>query len=198
MRTSALTTFLFVVGLAFSQTAFTQSPEMPEPLGMLVDADGKPMVQVMYISTSSIHVLFDFEGESAAFEMYDDYSDFENGGRAVFFSLDDCQGDVFISNSLRGPLERLNQRAILIAGPDADDGTYRVFRSTSLNAGPVFPESKLDFGGSSLARCSDEPGTQRNLFPAEELLPNPLEGFHGPTVASPERLITVKGGTRLP
>ncbi len=96
------------------------------------------------------------------------------------------------------PLERLNQRTVVITGPDGDDGTYRVFRSTSVTLGPAYPESRLYFGNSTLGLCSDEPGTLLNLLPAEEILPNPLEGFHGPTVANPERLLTVKGGTRLP
>jgi len=56
----------------------------------------------------------------------------------------------------------------------------------------------LDFGNTPLGYCQDQPGNQINKAPGEEILPNPLDGFHGPTVANPERLLTIKGGTRLP
>ena len=32
---------------------------------------------------------------------------------------------------------------------------------------------------------------------AEEVLPNPLDGFHGPTIAEPERVLTIAGGDRV-
>lgn len=198
MKTSPFALLLAVVAFVPIHEAVAQSPEMPEPLAVVVDADGKPMVQVVSFSYSSILVLFDFEGEPASFELLDEYSDFDSYGKLVYFSLDNCQGEVYLSDNISGPLERLNQRAFVISGPDGDDGSYRVFRSTSVSAATVFPESRMAFGTSTLGYCTDEPGIPRNLLPGEEILPNPLEGFHGPTVANPDRLLTVKGGTRLP
>ncbi len=37
-----------------------------------------------------------------------------------------------------------------------------------------------------------------SLQVAEEVVPNPLDGFHGPSSANPERRLTLQGGTRLP
>ena len=85
-----------------------------------------------------------------------------------------------------------------IAGPDAVSGTYRVFRSTSMETSQVSVESGWEDYPPYSGACNDIPATTHDLLPAEEILPNPLEGFHGPTVANPERLCRVKGGTRLP
>ncbi len=82
--------FVVLLGLSFliAPAIEAQSPEMPEPLAMVVDADGKPMLQVVGIDNDDIRVLFEFEGESAIFTLYDDHSDFDAYGRHVFFSLD--------------------------------------------------------------------------------------------------------------
>ena len=187
----------FALTVIITPLVGAQSPEMPEPLAIVVDADGKPMVQVASIRAEEVNVLFDFDGVSAGFELILQNGSF-NGCCFVFFSDDNCLGDVYMSPwSENRVLEVSNQQGFAIAGPDATSGTYRVFRSTSTSVSPTFPESVWN-QTTILGTCLDINPDQINLLTAEEILPNPLDGFNGPTVANPERLLTVKGGTRLP
>ena len=73
-----------------------------------------------------------------------------------------------------------------------DMGTYRVFRSTSTQTAntPVLSYQVPN-------DVCHEDTASRVLVPAEEVIPNPLEGFHGPTLANPERTWTIEGGDRI-
>lgn len=180
------------------QVAEGQSPEMPEPQLVLLDADGKPMVQVVDISGLSVVALFDFDGVPARFSV-----DVESGfrsGSGVAFSEPNCVGKVYLSVWAFGVWEVLTQKLFTIIGPHPDDGTYRVFRSTSLDFTTDIPASVWSSPTSGFGECvpytGGGPGGGR--VPAEEILPNPLFGFHGPTAANPDRRFSVKGGTRLP
>jgi len=186
---------LTVVGslLILPQLARAQSPEMPEPLLVLLDVDGKPMVQVVDISGASVVVLFDFDGVPARFNIVPDGHFMSGSG--VYFSEPNCGGEMYLSSPQASAVwEWLTLAYFAIHGPNSDDGTYRVFRSTSLDPVALTPGSGLSLAG----ECVPAGGLFSALVPAEEILPNPLAGFHGPTVADPEPRMAVKGGTRLP
>jgi len=180
------------------QTAEAQSPEMPVPQLVLLDADGKPMAQVVGMDSYTVYVLFDFDGVAARFSVI------ANGVFAsysvLFFSEPNCVGDVYLSAPHSfGPWESLTPRYFAIAGPSPDDGTYRVFQSTSLD--PVQPTLASVWSNptSGFGECEPWGGGGPYVYaPGEEILPNPLAGFHGPTLANPERKMSFKGGTRLP
>jgi len=197
MRTSSLTLLFVIVVFVPTHQAIAQSPEMPEPLAILVDADGRPMVQVVDLQENVAWVLFEFDGDPVLSRFSHKYGMFSGG--PVFFSLDNCMGDVYLNTwNPQNMLHDLNQRKFVIMGPDSITGTYRVFSITSNTSGAVFPESQLENASAALGICVDLQGDQNVLVTGQEVLPNPLAGFHGPTVANPERLLTVKGGTRLP
>ena len=198
MRTSFFTVLMVVVLLVPKHQAAAQSPEMPEPLAIVVDADGKPMAQVIDIEDFQIRVLFSFDGVPARSSLNPYFGHFSGGG-ILYFSEDNCSGNAYLEfDSTINYLDFLNQQVFRIAGPDAVSGTYRVFRSTSMETSQVSVESGWEDYPPYSGACNDIPATTHDLLPAEEILPNPLEGFHGPTVANPERLCRVKGGTRLP
>ncbi len=81
----------------------------------------------------------------------------------------------------------------VIIGPDDDLGTYRLYRSPPATSSGGFNSCLYPIGYCS----SYNPGFS-SLQVAEEVVPNPLDGFHGPTSANPERRLTLQGGTRLP
>lgn len=177
------------------QPAAAQSSEMPEPLAIVVDADGKPMVQVMDVSGHEISVLFNFGGVAARSVITDSYCSFSTY-RILYFSGPGCTGAAYISAApTPSGLDLLNQQVFVITGPHALDGTYRVFRSTSMEIVRVHPASKWvdtdEYGG-----CISTGGDPLDLLPAEKIFPNPLRGFHGPTLSNPKRILKVKGGSR--
>jgi len=191
---SRITPCLVALALSLTITPLVeaQSPEMPEPLAIVVDADGKPMVQVTAIVSDQIQVLFNFGGVLGVFNLYPDWGQFDNRNY-VYFMDPDCEGDVYVSKNDVDNVARIQQQTFVIIGSDLTAGTYRVYRSTNYSTTSVSPSSWFSPDGSCF-----ELGNTLDLLPAEEVLPNPLEGFHGPTLANPERLLTIKGGTRLP
>lgn len=198
MSRSAVLLIALVLLFLTTPAAKAQSPEMPEPLLVLLDADGKPMVQVVGIPDYSVFVLFDFDGAPARFSVLGNGVFYSYS--FVFFSEPNCVGEVYLSApSSFGPWEMLTPRYFAIAGPHPDDGTYRVFRSTSLDPTQPTLASVWNNPTTGFGECVPYPGGGPYFFvPGEEILPNPLDGFHGPTVANPERKMSFKGGTRLP
>ena len=198
MKILAITMILTGTFFITVQDAAAQDAEMPVPGLVVKDADGKAIVQVITLGNDYVpKVIFNFDGVPAAFELVVENGQFSSG-KMVYFSGDNCTGDVYISEpSTSNSLDVLNQTSFVITGPDATSGAYRVFRSTSPTTQPFFPESRWN-DGNNLGSCQDQPGSQVNLAPAEEILPTPLGGFHGPTTLNPERILTIDGGTRLP
>jgi hypothetical protein len=112
--------------------------------------------------------------------------------RVVYFSEPSCTGDPFLNEPIDAGLEEMTNTAFAVLGPDPDMGTYRVFRSTSTQPAntPVLSYQVPN------DVCHDD-AASRVLVTAEEVLPNPLDGFHGPTTANPERVWTITGGDRI-
>lgn len=203
MSRIALCLAVFALVFIVPQLAEAQSPEMPIPGLVLVDADGKPMAQVVDVGVSpsnlgeglsvQVTVVFDFDDNLAAFT----FMPGGDGGTLdanIFlrFMAGDCTGQPHMSpeNGFNYPTPA--RTAYFILGPDSVDGTYRVYRTTQQPAAVPF-ETYLNANGD----CLYDP-ISTTLSIAEEINPNPLEGYHGPTAANPERVLTIKGGTRLP
>jgi hypothetical protein len=185
-----------------STAASAQTPEFPVPLAVVVDADGKAMVQVVSLGDNNLpKVLFNFDGVPAAFELDVENGQFEhvNNTKRICFTESSCYGDMYIDPPYHAEnLEKLTQTSFVIAGPDDSTGTYRVYRSTSPDEVGVWISSCW-VDGDSLGWCMNSIApTEVSMAPAEEILPNPLEGFHGPTLANRDRLLTIQGGTKLP
>jgi len=194
---------LLIAGISIAGISEAQSPEMPEPLAIVVDADGKPMVQVVGFRYETIYirveVLFEFEGYPVLTVLNTEAGCLDSGIR-VFFLTDDCTGPAFLDAtvSLSG---NLHQVQYTIAGPDPSQGTYEVYKASTHPVAAIVPGSALyhQTTGDPTWGCREiTNGTVEITYFAEKVVPNPLEGFHGPTVANPERILTVKGGTRLP
>jgi hypothetical protein len=169
---------------------------MPVPNLVVKDADGKVIAQVASFGLAPgdhPQIMLDIDGVLVAFGVRLDKGWLVNG-KIVYFSESGCQGTPYIQPPNPNKWwETQSETGFGVVGPDPDNGTYRMFRSTSPDVSPTFPLSNWDNG-----TCGTLGGGQLNLAPAEEVLPNPLGGFHGPTTANPERLLTVEGGTKLP
>jgi hypothetical protein len=185
-----------VVVLLTSQFALAQSVAMPLPVAVVKDADGLVMAQIVDLGSTSgaeemyPRILLEVEGGPAWF-MVKPLEGLLTSGKTIYFSLDDCLGDAAIDLPAATGIESFTQKSFEVVGPDAIMGTHRVFRSTSAPAGAFSHFSKWEDG-----TCQNKRGTVTSA-PAEEVVPNPLEGFHGPTVAEPDRILTIAGGDRL-
>lgn len=176
-----------------------QSAELPVPQMVVKDADGKVMGQVagfLRFSASSMWpvVVIDVDG-TPAFLIFQPYGlidrvAMENSpsGGSVHFTGSDCTGMPLV-NPVSG-LEAATGTHFGVAGPDPLTGEYRLFRSTSLT---VISIATLSMWRSGICVNVVSGGGLQ----AEEVTPNPLEGFHGPTTEHPDRLLTISGGDRL-
>ena len=202
MRFLVVLSFAALTLLTPIHDARAQGPAMPLPGAVVKDADGKLIAQVDSFDSGNFNpvVLFNFDDVPAPFYMQIQHGMFRSF-KSVYFTGPDCTGDVYITEpSEQVGLDIIFQTSFVITGPDAVTGTYRVFRSTSPTPGQVSVNSRWVQGGniSLLGYCLENEAQQLTLAPAEEIIPNPLAGFHGPTVAYPERMLTIEGGTRLP
>jgi len=185
-----------VVVLLSTQFAFAQSAAMPLPVAVVKDADGKVMAQIVDLGSAANpedmypRILLDVEGGPAWF-MVKPVVGLLTSGKTIYFSLDSCLGDAAIDPPAATGFDSFSQTSFEVLGPDLFTGTYRLFRSTSPTTGSFSYLSKWEDG-----ECQSKRGTVTTA-PAEEVIPNPLEGFHGPTVAEPTRVLTIAGGDRV-
>ena len=180
------------------QDATAQSPEMPLPIAVVKDADGKPIAQLLGFDDGWPLVLLQLGGRAHPLTVHLEQGTF--GGRQVWFGGENCTGDPYILESTLSMIEKQNG-AVVIAGPDATDGTYRgVFRSTSTTTVTFYITGSrwYQYDDGRFGECLNVSGISKTFYPAEEIVLNPMEGFHGPTAANPERVLTIEGGTRLP
>ncbi len=178
-----------------------QEAEMPVPQLVVRDADGKVMAQVSgFLRQSTLEmwpmVVIDVEGTPAflVFQPYgliDRYA-FEHSpsGGSVYYTNTDCTGMPLVN--FVGGLEAATGTIFGVAGPDPNTGEYRLFRSTSMT---IISIATLSMWRSGICVNVVAGG---GALQAEEVIPNPLEGFHGPTANQPDRLLTISGGDRLP
>ncbi len=126
MRNSFFALLVVIVILVPIQQASAQSPEMPLPALVLVDADGKPMAQVVGVelenvdgalgsgTRTTVKVAFDFGGSSELFSVQVNGSMAFKNNSFLWFTSDDCTGDPHMLESEYG------EPTYLILGPYDD------------------------------------------------------------------------------
>jgi len=188
------TTVLMVLGIIAlaAQPLLAQSTVMPVPGARVLDADGKVMAQVVDLGTydSYPRVMLKIDGVTGAFTVMPERGLFYSA-KVVYFSATGCGGVIAITPPASAGMDAITQTSLAIVGPDRDFGTYSVFRSTSGTPASFSPASQWASG-----ECLDVTGSV-TAVPAEAVLPNPLDGFHGPTSTAPERVLTIEGGDWL-
>jgi hypothetical protein len=164
---------------------------MSLPVAVAKDADGKVVGQIAGVSrlTEEPMVFLNVGGKFSVFVMFS--WGLEGRIPTVFFDSPGCMGTPYVkfSGNWGSGVWEFSER-LATRGPDPVAGTYRVYRRASQ---PVYSENiySLWEGGECLAASGD---LLDNLMLAEEVIPNPLGGFHGPTVAEPGRVWTIEGG----
>jgi hypothetical protein len=170
---------------------------MPLPHVVAVDGQGTAFGQVIQFTPAEAYwpmVVLDVEGTPALLVIrphgpVDTVANTSAGGETVYFTSAGCTGDPLV-NPATGFQEQVGT-VFGVAGPDATLGTYRLYRSTTTTAVRTRIASAWANGA-----CQDG-SANISLLSAEEVLPNPLEGFVGPTVAVPDETWSVAGGTRI-
>lgn len=185
-----------VVVFLSTQFAFAQSVAMPLPVAVVKDADGLVMAQVVDLGSAPSpedmypRIVLNVAGALAWF-MVKPVEGLLTSGKTIYFSLDDCLGATAIDPPTATGWDSFTQTSFEVLGPDPFMGTYRLFRSTSPATSTFSYLSKWEDGA-----CQNRRGNVATV-PAEDVIPNPLDGFHGPTVAEPGRVLTIAGGDRV-
>lgn len=175
-----------------------KGPKMPAPTAVFKDADGKTIGQLVGFWTMggayvNPLVLLNFDGVLGLFEVGPkNIRSLGAGGPS--FSGSDCTGQVYLGRYLPGGFADMTEGLATIVGPDSETGTYRVFVARTET--PVSGEIRSSMNWRTGTCTNSEEPTTGDFIPAEELLPNPLADFHGPTAEHPERTLTIEGGTR--
>ena len=185
------TSILMVLGIfaLAAQPLLAQSTVMPVPGARVLDVDGKVMAQVVDLGTydSYPRVMLKIDGVTGAFTVMPERGWFYSA-KVVYFSAPSCSGVVAITPPAGAGMDAITQTSFAVVGPDPDFGTYCVFRSTSITPASFSPASQWASG-----ECLAVTGSV-TAVPAEAVIPNPLDGFHGPTTAAPDRVLTIEGG----
>jgi len=182
--------------LLIASTVAAQSAVMPLPVAVVKDADGKTVAQVVAMDETWVRALVDFGNGPVSFYVFPQGLVAEGGGD-VHFTGSGCTGDAYIAK-LSNPTGNSYTKAfqvdrVEVVGPDPALGTYRVFRATT--------DVEESYAGLSILdvlqnTCINGP-TSGTRLPADEVIPSPMAGFHGPTIAEPDRTWTIQGGTTI-
>lgn len=176
-----------------------QSAVMPLPVAVVKDGAGKTVGQVVGYRDRAEGiwpmVMLDIDGTLGFFVMQEfglvDRNGFDGySGTSVYFSGAGCMGNVALNYPISG-IEQSIGTIFGVVGPHPTLGSYEVYRSTGDPAAAFSYESMWANGA-----CVDLSGGTL-LLPGEAIVPSPLEGFVGPTVAQPDRTWTVEGGTTI-
>jgi hypothetical protein len=181
-----------------SANSYGHGPKMPAPTAVFKDADGNAIGQLvgfwtmggMYINPL---VLLNFDGVLGLFEVGPKYIRSLGAGNPAF-SGSDCTGQVYLGPYLPGGFADMTHGFAAVVGPDSETGSYRVFIARTET--PVSGEIRSSMSWRDGTCTNADQPTAGEFIPAEELLPNPLADFHGPTAEHPERTLVIEGGTR--
>jgi len=182
-----------VLVLIVGVNAFGQTVALPQPVAVAKDAEGKVVTQVSGVtfedSAGMALAILNVDGIPACFRIT-----FE-GLRAcadspLYFSEPNCTGDMFVKSPAITGIEAITHIKVVVIGPHQTLGTYRVFRSLP---GPTV-NINYDSYQTVYSGCINVPGGPILVNAAAEVLPNPLEGFHGPSDAYPDQEWTIEGG----
>jgi len=144
-------------------------------------------------------VILNIGGIPALFEVnrngLQDYSTHSTRTGNLFYRSPDCTGEeIYMNVPDTGGIEHFTGVNFAVYGPDPTSGEYVVYRSVAVSA--LDQEYRSEWLDQS---CQSVPPDQYKYSqPAEEVVPNPLAGFHGPTRFQPERYWTISGGDKLP
>lgn len=204
MKTLATALILVCALFIPVQSVAAQEAEMPVPNLVVKDADGKVMGQVsgfhsltgqmfpfIVLSVEGKLVYLFFRTYGLIDRVASNHSG--TGGPSVYFSDFDCTGDAYVNHVSHTELEALSGNMYGVAGPDSITGEYKLYRSTTLDVTTLPLSSKWERGS-----CINYGPQNTSSLAAEEVTPNPLSAFHGPTTAQPDRLLTISGGDRIP
>ena len=175
-----------------------KGPKMPAPTAVFKDADGKTIAQLVGFWTVGTFLdplaLMNFDGDLALVQVGPRFLRSLLAGNPQFTGVD-CTGQVYLGKQWSGTLADMTKDFVSIVGPDRETGEYRVFKATSSTPESTTIASSMSY---QYGVCTnrDEPSVGAILYPAVEILPNPLAEFHGPTAEHPERTLTIEGGTR--
>ena len=205
MRSLLLGVVFLALTVVPCQSVIAQNTEMPVPGLVVKDADGKVMGQVAgFAQGNGVDffpvVVLNVEGK-LAYLVYRHYGLIDRvasnkggiGGASVYFSNSDCIGDPYVNQIDEVNLEGLTGNMYGVGGPDPTTGEYKLYRSTTMTVTVPSLSSKWQGG-----ICLNYGPLTKGVLAAEEVIPNPLAGFHGPTTLNPERILTIDGGDRLP
>jgi hypothetical protein len=173
----------------------SQSSALSLPAAVATDADGKVVGQIAGVEyypfeESSVPLVFlNIDGKFTVFRLYP--WGLEGGYDTVHFDSPNCSGTPYLRGSGRYKDMWGFSQKLGVVGPDPVAGTYRVYYQASPPVSDVTIYSEWGLGG-----CFDwGHGMPYDFLGlAEEVIPNPLEGFHGPTLAEPDRVWTLEGG----
>jgi hypothetical protein len=182
-----------------SSIVAAQSTVMPIPVAVVKDGAGKTVGQVVGYRGGSEGiwpmVMLDIDGTPGFFVMQqfglvDRNGSDGNSGISVYFSGAGCTGDAALNYPIGG-IEAAIGTIFGVVGPYPTLGNYEVYRSTG-DPPAAFSYQSMWANGA----CLNSSGAML-LLPGEAIVPSPLEGFVGPTVAEPDRFWTVEGGTTI-
>lgn len=185
---SSLVVFTLVL---LASTGAAQTAVMPVPAAVAKDGDGKILGEI--VSDNPPTVIVNIDGAPVALEVTPTGPVAKTGADDISFTGDSCLGSAYVQ-APSADWEMLVGTKHIIVGPDETDGSYRVFRSTGDPEEWYTRESRYYQSSNS---CDDTPSQLGFHLPAEEIIPNPLEGYHGPSISQPDRLWTVAGGTTI-
>lgn len=161
-----------------------QTVSLPFPAAVVMDGDGKVLGEVVSLDPPA--VILNISGTAAAFAV-DQYRPRSVPPLDVYFELPDCEYDGVAYIDGLGSFGVLAGEAFVVMGPDWANGTYRVFGT--IGAGPpidwfVDMQSRYD---QTTGICTNGGWSLYQSLPVFEIVPNPLEGYHGPSSSHPDR-----------
>ena len=181
LRTAFAVSVLFVAA-----STMAQNVEIPVPIAVFKDRDGKVLAPTFGDDPPSTFLNVDGKTYRLRLRTSGPY----DMSPAYFFHQDsECSGPPFIPIS-NEPEPSMFEHA-WIQGPDAVNGTYLFWRFSGE------PVTGYFYSFSPIGSGCERTDVEITCLPSEAPDPNPLDGFHGPTLAHPEWTWTIDGGVRI-
>jgi len=187
MKSLACAAVLLILVLMPCQSVIAQTASMPIPSAVFTDGDGK----VFGPTSDGLYTLLNVEGRVFKIQV-SPQGPAILGGATFFYQDPGCSAQVWFALSDQSDGVTYNQLA-WIQGPDSVNGTYLLWMASETET-PVI--GMFYYIGTYSGTC-DLMSTVLHCLPVYPADPNPLEGFHGPSVAYPNRYWTLEGGTMI-
>jgi len=187
MKLLASTAVTLLLVLIPCQPVIAQTASMPIPSAVFTDGDGK----VFGPTSDGLYTLLNVEGRFFKIQV-SPQGPAISGGATFFYQDPGCSGQVWFALIDQSDGVTYNQLA-WIQGPDSVNGTYLLWMASETET-PVI--GMFYFIGTYSGTC-DRSQTVARFLPVYPVDPNPLDGFHGPSVTFPDRYWTLEGGTKI-